>query len=278
MATEDSQWDLFLAHAGADKEAAETLYDLLAERAKVFLDSRCLTYGDDWDEVLSIAQSSSLITVVLISSNTDRAYYQREEIASAIQMAREDKSKHRVVPVYLDEMNSETYVPYGLRLKHGISTPNVGGLEGVAEELSKLLRKLRGQTEKQHPNAGGLKASQPSEKPFSITLGVVSPKTNWQITFGVTREIGPDNVGSWKIDFALRKRSGIVTETKLDFHTTVGRKAQRTIEDFLNTNRSLTPEQNQYLSGPVFESALRLLKDESREDELAKLLFRVIAM
>lgn len=140
-------WDFFLAHAGADLVAAEALYDLLTSCSRVFLDSRCLLPGDDWDQELSLAQSSALITVVLVSSRTERAYYQREEIAAAIDMARKDKSKHRVVPIYLDEQaDTESSLPYGLRLKHGLSVSKAGGLGEIARRLNDLLNHLQERT------------------------------------------------------------------------------------------------------------------------------------
>lgn len=144
MSEAEHSWDYFLAHAGADKSIAEDLYTLLTPRCKVFLDSRCLILGDDWDEELASAQSSSLISVVLVSSSTDRAYYQREEIAAAIEMARNKKNKHRVVPVYLDD-GAKVKVPYGLRLKHGLSMREIGNLEEVARQLSHLLDRIKGQ-------------------------------------------------------------------------------------------------------------------------------------
>lgn len=143
MRNENSKWDFFIAHAGADKAAAEILYELLSPHSKVFLDSRCLLYGDDWGEELVLAQGESLVSVVLVSAQTQRAYYQREEIAAAIDMARKDSEKHRVVPVYIDEQASASNVPYGLRLKHSLSVPQLGGYSPVAENLLKLLAQLK---------------------------------------------------------------------------------------------------------------------------------------
>ena len=54
----DYTWDFFIAHAGADKASAEALYSLVASNARVFLDSKCLKPGDDWDRELTRAQRS----------------------------------------------------------------------------------------------------------------------------------------------------------------------------------------------------------------------------
>lgn len=138
-------WDFFLAHAGADGPAAKALFDLLQPSARVFLDSQSLLLGDDWDHKLSQAQQSSRVTVVLVSGRTEQAYYQREEIAAAIAMAREDGEQHRVVPVYLDEPPFDNnVVPYGLRLKHSLSLARGGGITGIAQRLQDLLVRLTG--------------------------------------------------------------------------------------------------------------------------------------
>lgn len=129
------QYDFFIAHAGPDQEAAEQLFDLLKEHSKPFLDSRVLRLGDDWDRELTRAQRQSKITVVLVSSQTGDAFYEREEIAAAIALARKDPDGHRVVPVYLDA-NPEP--PYGLQLKHSVRVSAANPLEAVARELLKL--------------------------------------------------------------------------------------------------------------------------------------------
>ena len=141
------QWDFFLAHAGADQEEAEELDDYLRPHSRVFLDSRDLLLGDDWNRVLRAAQQSSCITVVLISSRTGRAYYQREEIAAAIALAREDDSRHRVIPVFLDEP-ARSDVPYGLRLKHGARLSAGCTLKDVADQLLSQLTKIRSEAGK----------------------------------------------------------------------------------------------------------------------------------
>jgi hypothetical protein len=135
------QWDFFLAHAGADQDSAEKLYGLLIGEAKVFLDSKCLKWGDNWPRALAEAQRNSFITVVLISGESDEAYYEQEEIAAAVEMARQDSEKHRVVPIYLtDKVDS---VPYGLKAKHSMIVSELGGLEATAESLLQLLRGLK---------------------------------------------------------------------------------------------------------------------------------------
>lgn len=132
-----ADWDFFIAHAGPDTRVAETLFGHLVERSRPFLDSKCLRLGDEWDAALVQAQRRASVTVVLVSASTPQAYYQREEIAAAIAMAREGSaSRHRVIPVYLPGTSAtDEWVPYGLRLRHGVELSSEAELQPLAERL-----------------------------------------------------------------------------------------------------------------------------------------------
>jgi HAD superfamily phosphoserine phosphatase-like hydrolase len=81
---------------------------------------------------------------VLVSSNTEAAYYERAEIAAAIGLARKAADRHRVVPVYLDAgAATGDGVPYGLELKHGLRLADDLSLEDAAARLLDLLSRLR---------------------------------------------------------------------------------------------------------------------------------------
>src|ERR1044071_2753440 len=143
MTTEIVQWDFFLAYSSADKPIAESIYNLLSQHCKVFLDYHCLLLGDEWDQEIAYAQRQSRVTIVLISDNTNNAYYAREEIAAAVNMARLDREAHRVVPVFLDTPRFDANkVPYGLRLKHGLFLSSSGGVPGIVNRLVDLLNQI----------------------------------------------------------------------------------------------------------------------------------------
>jgi hypothetical protein len=138
------QWDFFLAHATADSALAEQLYDCLTVSAVVFLDTRSLELGDNWDIELPKAQQSSLITLVLVTPNLDAAYYQRVEVASAINLSRDPNQSHRVIPIYLDEASTKGLsAQYGLSLKQGIVLSSSVSLEIAALHLLGTLKRLR---------------------------------------------------------------------------------------------------------------------------------------
>jgi len=136
------KWDVFIAHAGADLGPAGELFRVLEPKARVFLDAVRLRLGDNWDAELAAAQRDALVTVVLVSQRTDAAFYQREEIAAAIQMARNDPQSHRVVPVYLDEA-SAARPPYGLSIKHGVRLEPNADMSVLAQQLTDLVREVR---------------------------------------------------------------------------------------------------------------------------------------
>jgi len=143
----NKKWDFFIAHAGVDTPVAEQLYDLLAGSAKVLLDSRSLELGDNWDLALATTQRQSLITVVIVTQNTDPAYYQRVEVAQAISMSRDLTGDHRVIPLYVDEASTKGIsAEYGLNLKHGLFLSITVTLETAAFRLLAKLKRLKYQT------------------------------------------------------------------------------------------------------------------------------------
>jgi hypothetical protein len=142
-------WDFFLAHAGADLPVAQDLYGRLTPPAKVFLDAETMLPGDDWDQELRTAQRGSLISVIIVSSKTNDAYYQREEIAAAIDMARQDPRSHRVVPLYVNAKEiPRDGIPYGLRLKHSLYVPDSGDLTDTGTRLLKTLEVMKNYEER----------------------------------------------------------------------------------------------------------------------------------
>ena len=141
-------WDFFLAHAGADLEAARKLKRQLAPPAHVFLDAEDIPLGENWDKYLAGALRSSLIHIILVSPQTEDAYYQCEEIAVAIQMSREDPHTRRVVPLYLNSHGVPKSVPYGLKTKHGLSVADERDLSEAKVRLLRTLEEIRRLEEK----------------------------------------------------------------------------------------------------------------------------------
>jgi hypothetical protein len=139
---DESDWDVFLAHAGPDLDAALTLHDLLKESVRVFLAHRSLTPGDDWPTATRVAQERSLMTVVLVSSHTDAGHYARAEILAAVALERRNPAAHRVVPVHLGSVDRESAL-LGLGLKHALSATGDGGLAAVARALVRLVEQMK---------------------------------------------------------------------------------------------------------------------------------------
>ncbi len=133
-ASGEAEYDFFIAHAGADAAAAIRLHDLLVEGgASTFVAARDLQPGDIWDDELPKAQRKAGVTVVVVSRNTEKAWYAREEIADAIELAR--RKARRVVPVYLDR-NVEP--PYGLQRVHSLLAVDDAALVQASQQLLEL--------------------------------------------------------------------------------------------------------------------------------------------
>lgn len=131
---EETPVDFFIAHASEDTDYAERLYALLEPRSRPFLDSRSLFPGQLWRDQLEAALGRARITVALLSRHTEEAFYQKVEIAEAIDRATE--GSHLVVPVFLDGQAPQLY---GLRLFEGIKAGSGMSVEDVAERLLGML-------------------------------------------------------------------------------------------------------------------------------------------
>lgn len=133
----------FLAHKGADTDAAMELRNLLHPDISVFLDACDLSPGDRWDVELPRAQQQAKATVALLSSAVEPAYYLQEEIANAVAFQRHDPDTHRLIPVYLKGLPADPRdVPYGVRVRHALDAEAIG-LDGVAAELRKWAGDLK---------------------------------------------------------------------------------------------------------------------------------------
>jgi hypothetical protein len=132
-------WDIFIAHASADRASAEQLYDrLLVGGHRVFLDARTLTPGDFWDLEIPHALETSRMILVLIASSYESAHYLRDEIANAITQARRT-GLPRVIPIYMDGPPPPGKAPYGLSVVQAIDARALGGLGAVADQVERLL-------------------------------------------------------------------------------------------------------------------------------------------
>ncbi|MGE3357398.1 MAG: FxSxx-COOH system tetratricopeptide repeat protein, partial [Acidimicrobiia bacterium] len=130
--------DVFVAHASPDKPIArEFVAALEAGGASAFLDEADLSPGDVWDQAIPDYHAASKVTLVLVSRHTLDAWYQRDEIAAAIEWVRRN-GRHRIMPVYLERVER---VPYGLRIVRGLWALDA---QGRAEAVRRVLRLLPG--------------------------------------------------------------------------------------------------------------------------------------
>jgi TIR domain len=128
----EHRYDVFIAHAAPDTELAERLYALLTPHCTVFLDSKSLEPGDIWPAQLHDALNASATIAILITPNSNAAYYETEEIATAISLARHAQT--RVIPIYVGTPTARPQPPYGLRIIHSITTTE-DGLAVAADQI-----------------------------------------------------------------------------------------------------------------------------------------------
>ncbi len=138
-------WDLFVAHAAADKAVAEQLYDALATLGvRTFLASRSIGPGERWDRVIPAAQREARATVVLVSPRCDEAFYLGDEVATGIALSRANSAAHAIVPVYVEGAPADAFaIPYGLRVLQGLDLPKLGGVAALARRLAEQVSRWR---------------------------------------------------------------------------------------------------------------------------------------
>jgi len=130
------KYDAFIAYANADARYAKQLYDLLVALGKtVFFAEKTLIGGDFWSDTIKEAQQDSLLSLILISDRVDSAYFQTDEIFTAIEIARNDR-RRRVIPVYLG--SSAIRSPF--RPLQGIFWKDDSFLLSVAQEIETAIR------------------------------------------------------------------------------------------------------------------------------------------
>ena len=132
-----SRYDFYIVYATPDRRQARDLCWFLQDNAcKVFLDEQDLGPGDRLPPALREALEASRVIVVLVSTHTDDAFYQQEEIGRAIQLARDKPRAHTVIPVILEKLpGGAMSMPYGMNTLQVYDTTRPGGLKRVAFEL-----------------------------------------------------------------------------------------------------------------------------------------------
>jgi hypothetical protein len=133
--TVETNYDFFIAYASADRRDAQELsWRLMDLKRRVFFDRSGLDAGVAWDSQLLEALDQSLVVAALVSPNTPRAHYEREEVARAIATMRSDPDRP-VVPILLPGSQARD-VPYGLFAQQSIDGNLSGGMERVAATLN----------------------------------------------------------------------------------------------------------------------------------------------
>jgi hypothetical protein len=138
----ETGWDVFVAHAGPDLPAAKELSEALSDRhhLRCFLDADQLREGDRWPLLLKRALARSRVIAVLVSRNSDRAFYLQEEVAIAIALHRSNPAAIRVLPVLLKGARQQD-LPYGTFALHSVRHDR-NGWPRVADRIAQVIAEL----------------------------------------------------------------------------------------------------------------------------------------
>lgn len=149
----DEAWDCFIAYPAQQRAVAEQLAGHLGPRVRVFFDRHALRPGDDWPQAIAAAIEASVVMVVIVAPETERAFYEQEEITSAVQRARRAGGDRRVVPIFVDGMTpTDPRVPYGVRIKQGYTITSPDDLVRAAEAIATTTEEI---TQRLEMDSGG---------------------------------------------------------------------------------------------------------------------------
>jgi hypothetical protein len=133
--------EFFIAYATPDERAAKQLKWRLGDKQRqAFVDKSGIKPGSNWDRELLDELNNAQVVIVLASSSTRQAHYQRDEIARVVRNVRQ--GRQQVVPVLLDGIDNAD-LPYGLMNFQSLDASRDGGMERVADELDELFPKLQ---------------------------------------------------------------------------------------------------------------------------------------
>ena len=123
-------WDFFIAYSAKDYWYADRLYEVLSRHGRVFLDRLCLRPGDIWPERLRSEQDNARSTIVLITENSDKAWFANSEYVHAIDLVRH--KSHRILPILI---GNNAALPYGLEQVQAIKHDTGGDFRSTGDQL-----------------------------------------------------------------------------------------------------------------------------------------------
>jgi hypothetical protein len=113
-------------------------------------------------------------------------------------------------------------------------------------------------------------------KELSLTLAVLAPNNNQQLSFGLTRGCNPDDTPFFIIDFVFRDRktSNDDFQDRVKLHVTIDvedANAARALMDQGLTNTDIA-----FLSGPVTNRARKLPHGTTADPKLANMVTALV--
>lgn len=129
-------WDVFLAYASPDRAQARALWEALsAAGLSVFFDQEVLRPGDNWHRELPQHLRSSLVVVVLVSSNTPEAPFENAEVVIALDQVRREGA--RLIPIRL---HPNATLPYGTETLQGMDFIDIEQVQVTVDAIVDVVR------------------------------------------------------------------------------------------------------------------------------------------
>lgn len=178
MNTPSADIDAFLTHADADEATALALRAALnAAGLRAWCAARDLVPGDPWDQVVPDAIERARVLVVLVSaawptpSEGGANWYPSEQVALAIDQARDREPPLAIVPIRLDGLDRRR-VPYGLRRLTAIEAAS-GDVARMVDGLKRRLSAPPAAGDAPRPGQSSSVASDPAPDAIALRARLV---------------------------------------------------------------------------------------------------------
>ncbi len=173
-------WDFFIAYSHRDVAYADRLFETLSSYGRVFIDHLCLQPGDVWTQRVRNEQERARCTILLVTENTDKAWFSYSEYVHAIELTR--TGNHRIIPIMIGKKST---LPYGLEQIHAIRLEDGKDFTSICCQIVSVL----------HPISPDL----PNDLADVNNLSNQKPRTKWKIKDRKLSSIQWRRVALWGI-------------------------------------------------------------------------------
>lgn len=122
--------DVFVSYHRDDSAVAKRLADTLTQQGLSVFTDRAISVGQDFTDAIQEALSSAAVVVVLLSRNSQKRSWVKDEVAAALE------SRKKLIPVLLDSAAKENYIWPLISDRQATTVESDSDLRQLAEDIA----------------------------------------------------------------------------------------------------------------------------------------------